>query len=138
MRGKQISITGEKLIAAISLETPLRCLLDDGKTFGDDYKLKEPPQLPHTENCQCQLQPVVHRSEEWFATKRGTADYELTDLGRLDKNEYRYYKYWLIAHHADADESTRREYWDLADIISVSADFKERVNRHLGVDPNIK
>ncbi len=37
VRGKQISIRGQRISAVLSRDTPLSCLLDDDKAFGEDF-----------------------------------------------------------------------------------------------------
>lgn len=132
VRGKQISIRGQKLTAHISRQTDLQCLLDDGRKFGEDFKDKAPPQLPHSDSCQCSMENIVQHSHEIFQSKKTTApETHQTDLGSLTDKEYRYYKYTLIANHPDADESTREDYKDLADHVPVDDSFKKRVEKHL-------
>ncbi len=130
VRGKQISISGQKLATPINKNTPLVCLLDEGKSFGEDFKEKTPPGLPHNENCRCELVPTLHRSHDWFNQKNKPVETFQTDLGELTRNEYRYYKYSLIIHHPDADEELRADYRELAEGITVSADIKEMLRLH--------
>ncbi|MBU2515040.1 hypothetical protein KJ966_27285 [bacterium] len=126
--GKQISFTGQKLVTPISVETPLVCLLDEGKIYGEDFKEKTPPDLPHNEHCQCRLEISINRSRDWFSEKKKVMeDCINSDLGELSRTEYRYYKYALLAHHKEADEQTRKEYKELQENISISDEFKERV-----------
>ncbi len=127
IRGKQISIVGQTLTAVISNTAALACLLDDGKSFGEDYKEKEPPKLPHSDDCQCELVNVNYRSEDWFNVKSKDTTFRQTDLGELEKKDFRFYKYMLIANHKDADEHIKNEYLELAEFISVSEDFKSQV-----------
>ncbi len=133
--GKQISFSGQKLVTLISVETPLACLLDEGKVFGEDFKDKTPPDLPHNEHCQCRMEVSVNRSRDWFSEKKKAVEESVnSDLGELSRNEYRYYKYALLAQHKEADEQTRAEYAELADHVSISEGFKERVNLYLNTD----
>lgn len=131
IRGKQIAIKGQKLITNIGFTTPLPCLLDEGKLFGDDFKEKTPPPLPHTATCTCQLDNVLHRSYEWFHEKEKTGETYETDLGMLSRAEFRYYKFQLVANHPEADDVLKSEYRDLTLHIAVSPPFKTKVLNHI-------
>ncbi len=132
VQGKQISFTGQKLITPITAQTPLNCLLDEGKTYGEDFKDKTPPQLPHCEGCQCKLEISVNRSRDWFDEKSKKSGEEIdTDLGKLSRNEYRFYKYAILSNHPDADDSVRSDFEDLMNNVSVSDQFKDRVRNQL-------
>ena len=130
VRGKQISISGQKITTPINRETPLACLLDEGKSFGEDFKVKEPPELPHNEHCKCELISTLHRSHDWFNEKNKPAETFPTDLGELTRNEYRFYKYSLIIHHPEASEELRADYRELAEGISVGDNIKKMVRAH--------
>lgn len=111
--------------------TPLVCLLDDGRSFGADFKDKTAPELPHAEGCQCELVPTILRSHEWFNSKKKSEETFQTDLGSLNRIEYRFYKYVLIANHADSSEAIREDYLELAKGIEVPDAFREKVERSI-------
>lgn len=131
VQGKQISIRGQKISSPVNRSTPLPCLLDEGRSFGEDFKDKTPPELPHNERCRCELVQVSHRSHDWFNDKNALQEQFDTDLGSLERKEFRYYKYMLISMHPDADETTRSDYQELARGISISPGFEETVVQHL-------
>ena len=61
-----------------------------------------------------------------------------TDLGELNRNEYRYYKYMLIVNHKDSDDQIRQDFQELVKNISVTENFKKRVISHIGsLSPNV-
>ena len=128
--GKQIPIIGKKITAFISIDTPLACLLDDGKYFGQDYKDEEAPDLPHADNCKCEISDIYQRSQEVFGGHKKTREVRATDLGELEMKQFRYYKYMLIVRHQEADESCKKEYQELVDNISIDKKFKDRVSGH--------
>lgn len=130
---KQIPVRGDKLSTPISKSTPLVCLLAEGKVYGEDFKDKEAPTLPHGEGCQCTLDIFVKRSHDWLnETEEEEGNYK-TDIGMLSKDEFRYYKYMLIAHHPDADEQTHQDYLDLIADFKIAQEFKAKVNNHLSL-----
>ena len=106
-------------------------MLDDGKKYGADYKEKSPPPLPHGENCQCRLEDMIFQSREWFQAKNTDIANFQTDLGELEKNKFRYYKYQLITDHNEADEAIKLEYRELANYISINPEFKRHIADHL-------
>jgi hypothetical protein len=133
---KFIAIRGQQIIVDINKNVPLECLLEEGKNFGEDYLDKSLPELPHCENCECELEGVNHSSSDWFLDKRKPKKSENSDLGMLTKAEKRYYKYILISRHPEISQVQRKEFQDLAQQVSpVSEAFRMDVEAHLN-DPN--
>lgn len=133
VHGKQIPIRGQKISTFLSRDTPLKCLLDDDKSFGDDFKDKTPPTLPHETGCQCEMKPVIHRSHDWFNSKVKQTEKFVTDLGELDRNEFRFFKFKLIVEHKEVNEELKEQYQDLLENISVSEDFKSRIAKYVAM-----
>ncbi|MCP4752017.1 MAG: hypothetical protein GY866_14070 [Proteobacteria bacterium] len=134
LREKQISITGKRLTTFLSKETPLTCLMDDGRNFGEGFQDKEVPQLPHSEDCRCQLNEIIHRSQELFSNKKTELKTQPSDLGELEQADSRYYRYTLIGHHQNASPQLTEEYLDLARNIEISDQFKVQVENHLNIE----
>ena len=128
---KHIAIKGEQIVTPYSKETPIDCLLADGARFGPDYQIKEQPELPHGENCRCEVQLVFQNTADLFSLNKSHVESRQSDLGELTGNELRYYKYRLINFHADADEAVKKNYTQLAERIDVDEDFRQKVNHHL-------
>ena len=138
LQGKQISIRGQKISTPLNKSNPLPCLLDDGRSFGADFKEKEVPKLPHTEGCQCQISEIVQRSHELFNEKGKNKKIQetlTTDIGELGRDEYRYYKYLLIANHKDANEQIQSDYAELAANVMISEAAKERIGKLFVLSP---
>lgn len=131
LTGKQISIMGQRLTTFLSINTPLICLLENGKYFGHDFQNKKAPELPHQENCQCQLTQIIHRSQDLFSPKQKENGNHDSDLGVLAPENARFYDYFLIAHHQEASRELKEEYQDLADNVSLSQEFQKMVKNHL-------
>ena len=124
---KTISIRGKKLQTPVSIDTPLSCLLDDNCSFGEDYRNKKEPDLPHTEKCQCTFLKFHRNSGDCFLKDHPIEPRKASDLGLLLPHEQRYYKYLLIANHKDASTSQREEFSELSERIEVNENFKKRV-----------
>lgn len=105
---KSISIRGQRIICEIGKTTPLACLLDDNQSYGSDFNIKEPPELPHQEGCQCQLINLNINSLEFFASNKKGEESRRTDLGPLNKKEFRFYKYTLIICHPDSTKEQKK------------------------------
>lgn len=131
--GKQVAIIGRKLETPLSVDTPYACLLADGNKYGDGFQVKEEPELPHTEGCQCRLSSCVQRNYDIFTKTPSPETPHTSDLGELARSEARFYKYMLIAHHRDADENDRISYAELAEQADVTPEFRNRVREHLGL-----
>lgn len=128
---KQIAIKGQQVATYLSKDTPLICLLADGRIFGDDFQDKEIPKLPHQTGCRCELKDILRRSRELFDAKTKESSEQQTDLGKLKGSEARYYRFILIAHHQDASDQLHSEYLELAQNISTSHDFIQQIEDHL-------
>lgn len=134
IQGKRIAIRGQKISTPLERSTPLPCLLDDGKRYGDDFKDKTPPELPHAEGCRCELTEVVLHSHDLFnekASKKKPKESFTTDLGELDRDTYRYYKYLLISNHQDSEETVQKEYADLAENIPIPEPLQEKIRNQI-------
>jgi hypothetical protein len=134
-QGKLIAITGQQLVTDLSKQTPLVCLLVDGRKYGDGYQEKTAPELPHANGCQCRLDDVVQSSRELFSGQPAENERRMTDLGELSGGKARYYRYRLIVHHPDATESQRNDFDELAGMVSVPTEFVVEVERHLNGTP---
>ncbi len=129
--GRHITVIGKRLTTYLSKETPLTCLLEDDKKFGDDFLYKEIPLLPHNEECKCTLEPIIHQGEDLFKKKGKQEPVYPSDIGDLKRTDARYYKYTLICNHPEATEELKQKYEELAELISVDAEIKEKVVKKL-------
>jgi len=131
LTGKHIAIIGRQLVAPLGLDTPYDCLLDDEKKFGDGFQEKQEPELPHNELCQCKFNNIVQRNYDIFSKKRQPEPLRFSDLGSLEREKARFYKYQLIINHREATAEVRDSYADLLSRLNVDPDFIELVRRHL-------
>jgi len=128
---KGVSGKVAQVTSPLRRETPLSCLLDDSKKFGPLFQDKNPPVLPHTEGCQCQLSEFYTDSNKLYAGKvEGSNDVD-TDLGNLAKLERRYYKYRLILAHPDCPPHTEEETQNLLNLMDLEPSFQEKITQHL-------
>ena len=132
LREKQTLIRGVQLRTPLYLDTPLACLLANRKKFGEDFKEKEPPSLPHSEGCQCQLVDYEARSREWFEKSKANPNEFETDLGKLSEQESRYYCFSLILNReAELKDDEKQIFTECLEGVKVSSDFKKTVAEHL-------
>lgn len=129
--GRHISVIGKRLTTYLSKETPLICLLEEDKKFGEDFLYKKIPTLPHGEKCKCTLDAIIHQGEDLFKKKDKQEPVYPSDIGELKRSDARYYKYFLICNHADATEEIKQKYEELAALISISAETKAKTQKHL-------
>ena len=47
-------------------DTPVSCLESDGTRYGQQFKKKKPPDLPHEQGCRCKTTKLFYTSEEVF------------------------------------------------------------------------
>ena len=130
LTGKRISIRGKKLVTPLSYETPLECLLADNINFGEDFKVKEEPTLPHNEHCRCELISLNLDTQEWFQEKPEKSGSQI-DLEHLTAPDRRYFKYMLIASHPDASQDLKDRYEELIKGIEVDPKVQDKVAEHI-------
>lgn len=127
LQERQISVKGYKVVTALSSSTPLPCLLADGLNFGEDFKNKEEPELPHVEGCKCESVMIILRSREVFSGKDEDITARESDLGKLEGADARYYKYSLILHHQDLSPKDQATYTEVLQQIQVDETFKQKI-----------
>ena len=47
-------------------DTPRLCLESDGIRYGNQFKQKKPPDLPHTQGCKCEAVKLFYTSDDVF------------------------------------------------------------------------
>jgi len=77
-------------------ETPLVCLNEDGQKFGQQFKQKVPPELPHTTGCRCQLVQIYYTSSDVFQGENQETHTKPSSLGDLKAEDARILKQLLI------------------------------------------
>lgn len=132
-RQKQLTIRGQKIKTVIDRQSELGCLLQEGMKFGEDFMDKEPPELPHGPLCRCEVVDLIIGAHDLFTGHDQEMNPSTSDLGRLDADHLRYYKFALIARHPDADEELKEEFRELMTRSRVEPQFKERVEGHLSL-----
>ena len=80
------TIVAIELKTYLDWDTPVSCLESDGTRYGQQFKKKTPPDLPHEQGCRCETTKLFYTSEEVFqgstpVTKHKSA---LGDLGSKD------------------------------------------------------
>ncbi len=135
IKNKPILVKGEQLITPYTLETPLACLLDDGKIFGDDFYYKEKPNLPHTQKCQCSFCVYINNTEDLFNNTNGVKtknkEQREQDIPELNEVQARYYKYSLILRYQEMKGEERKKYERLLENVVISEKDKEKIKQHL-------
>ena len=80
----------------LEAQTPLVCLKEDGQKFGQQFKQKIPPELPHTTGCQCQLVQIYYTSSDVFQGENQENHTKPSSLGDLKAEDARILKQLLI------------------------------------------
>jgi hypothetical protein len=126
LKERQISLNGTRIITPLTKATPLSCLLDDDRIFGESFKDKVLPELPHEEGCHCVKENYIARSREWFTEQQNSQSWD-SDLGPLNRQEARYYKYALIAEKI-GDDPKADSYKEGMMTIDLKDEFKQKVS----------
>ncbi|PCI27892.1 MAG: hypothetical protein COB67_07555 [SAR324 cluster bacterium] len=127
LRGKQASLLGERLYTRFSRETPLPCLLADGKIYGKDFQERELPELPHNDHCQCYLEKLFQSGEEWFQQGPPLESNDNFDPDNLLPVHRRFLKYYLIAHHPESSDSLKKDYQDLLENVPLDPEIQKQI-----------
>lgn len=127
---RQIGIRGTRVLTFLEKDTPITCLLDHYKVYGEDFKDKNLPALPHCENCKCEYFEYYTRSREWFDGKSKKEQFN-TDLGKLDITKARYYKFALLLKSGKLSKEEQKNIIELLSGIQIDNDFKEKVETHI-------
>ena len=83
----ETSVSGFEIQTPLSAETPLECLRHDGLRFGESFRLKTAPPLPHNEHCQCKIVNLSYTSTEVFEGALRHHSIRETTMGTLDHKE---------------------------------------------------
>ncbi|MBF0287977.1 MAG: hypothetical protein HQM14_09175 [SAR324 cluster bacterium] len=99
------AINGFEVQTFLSVETPLECLQYDGLRFGESFRLKMPPPLPHQDNCQCKVVDLSYTSTEVFDGALRENSFRDTAIGVLNYKEASILKEMLKNLHAEIPEN---------------------------------
>ena len=79
-------IQGFQLAAFVHPRMSAQCLFDDRVQFGDGFRRKETPPLPHDDQCRCQTVPFSFASSEVFkGALRGDSENQCSIPGLAPK-----------------------------------------------------
>ncbi len=60
------TIEAIELQTFLAWDTPRSCLESDGIRYGKQFKLKQPPNLPHEPGCRCEATKLFYTSDDVF------------------------------------------------------------------------
>ncbi len=81
------AISGSEIQTFLSVDTPLECLQHDGLRFGDSFRLKVAPPLPHQGDCRCKVVDLSYTSTEVFDGALRENSFRETAIGVLNYKE---------------------------------------------------
>ncbi len=106
------TLQASELQAMLDWDTPLPCLKEDGLKFGNKFKNKIPPKLPHTEGCRCQIIEIYYTSAEVFQGGLNEERTHPSALGPLKGNDANLLKLMLLGVHEAPKGIEFREFLD--------------------------
>lgn len=94
-------ISGDQVQAFLDMDTPQKCLNDDGLRFGRSFELKQGPELPHSPDCRCVIEPFAYSTGQLFGTtsRLDSSGRRLSFVGELNASDARIFKEALIQLH---------------------------------------
>lgn len=121
------SIEGHELRTFLDIDTPLECLRDDGVRYGQSFRLKNMPPIPHNQQCRCQTVPLSYTSSEVFQGALRDKSPRQTTLGELEAHDAQLLKSMLMGlhiHPLPIDFDTFCQQFDLS---KVSEDYQSQI-----------
>ena len=88
-----------ELQSFLDATTPLVCLEADGQKFGQQYKEKSPPELPHINGCKCQIIQIYYTSSDVFQGESQENLSKPSSLGNINARDARILKQLLLQSH---------------------------------------
>ena len=80
----------------LQAQTPLVCLKQDGQKFGQQFKEKSPPELPHINGCRCQIVQIYYISSDVFQGESQENLSKPSSLGNINAGDARILKQLLL------------------------------------------
>lgn len=121
------TIQASELQTVLDWHTPLQCLQEDGLKFGNKFKKKVPPKLPHTEGCCCQIIEIYYTSAEVFQGGLNEQKKHPSALGQLNGKDAHHLKQMLLGVHEAPEGIEFREFLDAYPIEQFSEQVREDV-----------
>ena len=108
-------------------ETPLVCLKEDGQKFGQQFKEKTPPELPHRVGCRCQVVQIYYTSSDVFQGENQGDHTKPSSLGDLKAEDARILKQLLVQTYQTSLFSTYEEMLSDFDTNLISEDIRDEL-----------
>ncbi|MBF0280207.1 MAG: hypothetical protein HQM13_20575 [SAR324 cluster bacterium] len=128
-KGVERSVTGIhgfEIQTMLSSATPLECLRHDGLRFGESFRLKVSPPLPHNQQCQCQVVSLSYTSTEVFDGALRNNSERATAIGSLSYKEAHLLKEMLKTLHSDLPPDFE-EYCQQFELDDLPPDLREKM-----------
>ncbi len=122
------AISGFEIQTMLSLDTPLECLRHDGLRFGESFRLKVSPPLPHNEHCQCKVVNLSYTSSEIFEGALRNNSLRETSIGTLEHQEAYILREMLTNLHAQKPTDFE-EYCRQFDLGELSREMQVKISK---------
>lgn len=105
------TLEGAEVRAFLDWDTPTECLRDDGLRCGEQFRAKQPPDLPHSERCQCEAVKLFYTSAEVFQGT-STPTSRKSGLGELPGEVALALRLLLLELHDSSIKESFMEFWE--------------------------
>ena len=116
------TIEAIELKTYLDWDTPVSCLESDGTRYGHQFKQKKPPDLPHEQDCRCEITKLFYTSEDVFQGTSPVTRHK-SALGELCSKDALLLKNILLGIKK---ESAKGSFKDLMDKFEIN-DFSEEI-----------
>ena len=116
------TIEATEIQTFLDWDTPRLCLEADGIRYGNHFKQKKPPDLPHTDGCKCEAFKLFYTSDDVFQGTSPTLAHK-TAIGEISSKDALLLKKMLFKI---IDSSNEKKFTDLINK-SVINDFSEDI-----------
>ena len=104
------TLEGAEVRAFLDWDTPTECLRDDGLRCGEQFRAKQPPDLPHSERCQCEAVKLFYTSAEVFQGT-STPTSRKSGLGELPGEVALVLRLLLLELHDSSTKESFTKFW---------------------------
>tara|TARA_Y100001970_G_C14230433_1_gene858288 strand:- start:416 stop:946 length:531 start_codon:yes stop_codon:yes gene_type:complete len=106
-------------------DTPKLCLESDGIRYGDQFKLKKPPNLPHEPGCKCEAVKLFYTSDDVFQGTSPVLTHK-SALGEISSKDALLLKEILLKTIDDSKEKNFNEFLSQFKIENFSENIRSK------------
>ena len=120
------TIEAIELKTYLDWNTPASCLESDGTRYGQQFKQKKPPDLPHEQGCRCETTKLFYTSEDVFQGTSPVTKHK-SALGDLCSKDALLLKNILLVIKKESTNVNFEDLMEKFDVNEFSKDIRKKV-----------